>query len=245
MLNADTVPSQSIDGRQNHRLQLQLGKTNNKEQMMAMFTPAARAVLMATMIAGLAGCGEEQKAPPPPPPPAPPLTVGGAVSGLAGGEVVLQLNGADDLTVNADGKFKFPKTLKKGGTYAVTVKTSPATPVKQTCTVSQGSGNIAGAPINNVAVSCTTNSYAVGGTVKGLSGKGLVLELKGVKEVEIAKNGNFVFPDVRLPDGSDYNVVIKKTPPGRKCVIEAINTAPDNDTVNIVAVTCTKKGSRK
>ncbi len=225
---------------------MQLSKTNNKEQMMAMFTQAVRTVLMGAAIAGLSGCGEGEKAAPPPPPPAPSLTVGGTVSGLAGGEVVLQNNGGEDLTVNANGKFKFPKALKKGSAYAVTVKTSPSQPVKQTCTVSQGGGNIAGAPINNVAVNCTTNSYAVGGTVKGLSvkkkGKGLVLELKGVKEAEITKNGDFVFPDVRLPDGGDYSVAIKSTPAGQKCVIEAINTAPDSDTVNIVAVTCSKKG---
>ncbi len=211
---------------------------------MTRFTPAARAVMMASMIAGLAGCGEEKAPPPPPPAPPAPLTVGGNISGLAGGEVVLQINGADDLTINANGKFKFPKAQKKGSTYAVTVKTQPSTPVKQTCTVNQGGGNVAG-PVNNVEVACTTNSYAVGGTVKGLSvkkkAKGLVLELKGVKEVELTKNGDFVFPDVRLPDGSDYNVAIKSTPAGQKCVVESINTAPDSDTVNIVAVTCSKK----
>jgi hypothetical protein len=209
--------------------------------MMAKFTQAVRSVLTATMIAGLAGCGEE--APPPPPPPPPPLTVGGSVSGLAGGAVVLQLNGAGDLTVSADGRFKFPKALAKGGAYAVTVNTQPSSPVHQTCTVGQGSGNMAGTPVNNIAVACATDRYAVGGTVKGLGGKKplLVLELKGVKEVEIAKNGNFVFPDVRLPDGSDYNVAIKKTPAGHSCVIDAINAAADSDTLNIVAVTCKKR----
>ncbi|MGE5757950.1 MAG: hypothetical protein ACM3W8_03695, partial [Sideroxydans sp.] len=125
---------------------------------MTRFTQAVHAAMMATMVAGLSGCGEGEKTPPPPPPaPAVPLTVGGTVSGLAGGEVVLQINGADDLTVNADGKFKFPKALKKGSAYEVTVKTPPATPVKQTCTVGQGSGSIS-APVNNVAVTCTTNS---------------------------------------------------------------------------------------
>jgi hypothetical protein len=217
---------------------LQLGE-NNKEQMMAMFTQAMRSVLMATMIAGLAGCGEE--APPPPPPPPPPPTIGGSASGLAGGAVVLQLNGAEELSVSADGKFKFPKALARGSAYTVTVKTQPSSPVKQTCAVGQGTGS-ANTPVNNVAVTCATNSYAVGGTVSGLTGKKalLVLELKGLKEVEIAKNGNFVFPDVRLPDGGDYNVAIKQTPTGHSCVIDAVNTAPDSDTVNIVAVTCKK-----
>jgi hypothetical protein len=216
--------------------------------MMTNTTQTKRAVLMATLIAGLAACGESEKVTPrPPPAPAVQLTVGGTVSGLAGGEVVLQLNDGEELTVNTDGKFKFPKALTKGAAYAVTVKTSPALPVKQTCTVGQGSGSIAGTVVGNVAVACTTNTYAVGGIVSGLSGKskGLVLELKGGNEIKIAKNGNFVFPDTRLPDGSDYNVAIKSTPVGQKCIIEAIATAPDNDTMNIVAVTCSKKGSRK
>lgn len=208
---------------------------------MAKFTQAARTVLMLTMMAGLSGCGEEAPPPPPPPPPAPP-TVGGSVSGLAGGTVVLQLNGGDDLTVSGNGRFKFPKALTKGSAYTVTVTTQPSSPVNQTCKVAQGSGNMAGMPVNNIAVTCATNSYAVGGTVKGLTGKTpvLVLELKGVKEVEIAKNGNFIFPDVRLPDGSDYNIAIKKTPSGHSCVLDAVNTAADSDTLNIVAVTCNK-----
>jgi trimeric autotransporter adhesin len=217
--------------------------------MMTQFTQAVRVVWTAIVAIGLSGCGEEKKAPSPPPP-APPATlaVGGSVSGLAGGELVVQLNGADDLTIKADGPFKFPKGLKKGSAYAVTVKTSPSTPVKQTCAVAQGSGAVAGTAVNNVAVTCTTNTFAVGGTVKGLSvkgkAKGLVLELKGVKEVELKKSGDFVFPDVRLPDGSDYNVAIKSAPKGQTCTIEAINTAPNNDTVNIVAVTCFRKGGK-
>ncbi len=213
---------------------------------MTKFTQTQRAALIVAMIAGLSGCGEEEKKAPPPPPPAP-LTVGGTISGLAGGEVVLQINGADDLTVKANGKFKFPKALKKGGTYAVTVKTQPSTPVKQTCKVADGGGTMGNKEVSGVAVSCTTNEYAVGGTVSGLAkkSKGLVLELKGEKEVEVTKNGNFVFPEARLPDGGDFNVAIKSTPKGQKCEIESINTAADSDTVNIVSVTCSKKGSRK
>ena len=209
---------------------------------MAKFTQAMQAGLIVTMIAGIAGCGESEVVTAPPPPV--PLTVGGSVSGLAGSGLLLQLNGADDLAVDASGKFKFPKALNKGAAYAVTVKTSPSTPIKQTCEVSQGSGSIAAAAVNNVAVTCATNSYAVGGTIKGLSGKGLVLQLNGANDQAIAKNGNFIFTGIRLPDGSDYSVAIKSTPSKQACLIKPISAAPDNDTIHIVSVTCSRKGQR-
>jgi hypothetical protein len=205
------------------------------------------AVMLLTSVAALTGCDNSEKAAPPPPPPVPPpaLTVGGSVSGLPGSGLVLQLNGANDLAVSANGRFKFPKSLPRGSGYTVTVKSSPSSPVKQTCTVGQGSGKIAGTAVNNISVTCVTNTYAVGGTVSGLSGKGLVLKLNDTIEQPIASNGKFVFAGMRLPDGSDYKVAIKTTPARQKCMIKPINGAFDTDTLNIVAVTCSKKGRRK
>jgi hypothetical protein len=213
--------------------------------MMAKFTQTVRVVLMMAAMAGLAGCDMFEKEAPPPPPPPTPLTVGGSVSGLAGNGLILQLNGANDLAVNTNGKFNFPNALAKGSAYAVTIKASPSAPVKQTCTVSQGAGAITTAPISNVAVTCISISFAVGGTVSGLSGKGLELQLNGANDLAIAKNGKFIFPGIRLPDGSNYNVAIKTTPAKQKCEIKPVSAAFDTDTLNIVAVTCSKKGSRK
>ena len=96
-------------------------------------------------------------------------TVGGTVSGLSG-TVVLQDNGADNLSLSANGPFTFATPLAAGAAYSVTVKTNPS---GQTCTVTSGSGTIAAANITNVAVSCTGSggtTYSVGGTVSGLSG---------------------------------------------------------------------------
>jgi hypothetical protein len=205
------------------------------------------AVMLVSSVAMLTGCDYFEKAPPPPPAPAPPavLTVGGSVSGLPGSGLVLQLNGANDLAVSANGQFKFPRSLPKGSAYTVTVKSSPSSPIKQTCTVGRGNGKIAGAAVNNISVTCVTNTYAVGGTVSGLSGKGLVLKLNDAIEQAITGNGKFVFAGTRLPDGSDYSVAIKTTPARQKCTIKPINAAFDNDTLNIVTVTCAKKGRRK
>ena len=97
----------------------------------------------------------------------PTFTVGGTVSGLSG-TVVLQDNGADNLTVTANGPFTFATALAPGAAYAVTVKTNPA---GQTCTVSNDSGTMGSANVTNVAVSCSANpTFTVGGTVSGLSG---------------------------------------------------------------------------
>ena len=211
---------------------------------MAKFTQTVRKVLVVTIIGGLAACGEKEVAPPPPPPPTS-FTIGGSVSGLSGNGLVLQLNGAADLSISANGKFNFSKPLAKGSAYSVNVKSSPSSPIKQTCTVSQGSGTVGGAAVNNIAATCVTNTFAVGGTVIGLSGKGLVLQLNGTNDLAIAKNGKFTFPGIRLPDGSDYSVAIKTMPAKQKCLIKPISAAFDNDTLNIVAVTCHGKGRRR
>ena len=83
-------------------------------------------------------------------------TVGGTVNGLApGNSVVLQNNGGNDLTVNADGTIIFATTLDGGDAYEVTVLTQPTDP-DQACTVSNGSGTLAGADVTNVSVICVT-----------------------------------------------------------------------------------------
>lgn len=211
---------------------------------MAKFTQAVRTTLIATMVGGLAACGEPEVAPPPPPPKPTNFSVGGSVSGLVGGGLVLQLNGAADLEVGANGSFRFPKPLGKGSAYNVTVKSSPSSPVKQTCTVDQGSGTVGTAAVKNVAVNCVTATFAVGGTVSGLSGKGLVLQLNGANDLAVEKNGKYIFPDIRLPDGSDYSVAIKATPARLTCKIESVSAAFDKDTLNIASVTCARKGRR-
>ena len=216
---------------------------------MAKLTQAMYAALMVALVAGLTACDESEKVEAKKPvkaatPPATNFTVGGSVTGLPSSGLVLQLNGANDLEVGSNGRFNFPNKLTKGTNYAVTVKTNPSSPVKQTCTVADGIGAIASAAVSNIAVNCVTNSYAVGGKVSGLSGKGLSLQLNDTHDVMIEKNGNFLFPGVRLPDGSDYRVAIKAIPARQTCTIEPINTAPNNDTINIVSVSCKKKGRR-
>ena len=77
-------------------------------------------------------------------------TVGGAVTGLTG-TVSLLNNGGDLLGVNSPGSFTFATALPDGSTYDVTVAGQPP---GQTCTVSGGSGTLAGADVVDVSVDC-------------------------------------------------------------------------------------------
>ena len=71
------------------------------------------------------------------------VTIGGTVTGLSGGPVVLWNNGQDRLTVAQDGNFRFSLQIARGDRYAVAVAQQPA---GRTCLVTNGIGN-AGVPL--------------------------------------------------------------------------------------------------
>src|SRR5690242_2127992 len=88
------------------------------------------------------------------------FTVGGTVSGLSG-SVVLQNNGADNLTISVNGGFTFSTALANASRYNVSVLTQPS---GQTCGVANGTGTVNGANVTNVSVACSTNNPAPGYT---------------------------------------------------------------------------------
>lgn len=76
-------------------------------------------------------------------------TVGGTLAGSVG-TVVLQLNGANDLSVAAPDSFTFPAGLVIGAAYAVTANGA------QNCNVANGAGTMGSTNVTNVAITCTT-----------------------------------------------------------------------------------------
>lgn len=77
-------------------------------------------------------------------------TVGGRITGL-NGSVVLQNNGADDLTLDTNDSFTFKTPITSGGTYNVTVRTNPE---GQICNVVNDSGTMGTTNVTNIAVNC-------------------------------------------------------------------------------------------
>lgn len=105
------------------------------------------------------------------------FTVGGTISGLSG-TVILQNNGADNLSQSSNGGFTFSTPVAQGATYNVTVSTQPAI---QTCTVNNGSGTMGGSNVTNVGVNCVTNSTTLTTSISDLA-----LSVTGLTEYGIS-----------------------------------------------------------
>jgi N-acetylneuraminic acid mutarotase len=96
----------------------------------------------------LTGCGKSSSSSTPAPTT---YSIGGTISGLTSGTVVLQDNGGDNLSLSNSGSFAFATALQPDASYDVTVATQPADGV---CSVSNGSGTAA-ASVSNVTVVCS------------------------------------------------------------------------------------------
>ena len=86
------------------------------------------------------------------------FTIGGTISGLTSGTLVLQDNGADDLTLTSVGSFIFPTALSTGDVYQVTIHAQPA---GQICTVARGAGTVSNANVTSVQINCSGQSSTV------------------------------------------------------------------------------------
>jgi len=203
------------------------------------------AIAAVTLGTGCGGGGEGGADLPPPPPPS--YMIGGTVTGLTGSGLVVQNNSASDLAVppGATG-FVFPGSVGAGAGYNVTVKAQPVGP-SATCSVANGTGT---ATANvSVAVSCTVNSFAVGGTIAGLVGTGLTLQLNGGTPMAVA-GGSAAFAFQNVASGTGYSVTVGTQPssPAQTCTVTngsgtvgAVSVA--NIAVNCVTVSYTVGGA--
>ncbi len=163
-------------------------------------------------------------------------SVGGDVSGLSGSGLVLQNNAGDDLAVAADGSFTFATALDDGSNFAVTIATQPSSP-SQTCSLTNATGTLNGANNSAVNVSCTTNSYTIGGSVSGLTATGLVLQNNDGDDLIVDANGNFVFATA-LADQSAFSVSVKTQPEKHLCSVTGASGNLAGANISSVTVSC-------
>jgi len=164
-------------------------------------------------------------------------TIGGTISGLTAAGLSLQDNGGDTLTVSANAtSFTFATKIASGGAYSVAVLTQPT---GMNCSVTGATGT-ASANVTSVTIACA-QAYAIGGSVFGLSGTGLVLQDNGSNNVTVsstAKSYAFVFPGTVPSGGAPYSITVLTNPTGQECTVASpIGTA--RATVTNVNVSCT------
>jgi Galactose oxidase, central domain len=151
--------------------------------------------------------------------------------------MVLEDNTADDLPITANGTFTFKTAVT--GAYAVTIKTQPSTPT-QNCTVANGSGT-ATTNVTNVQINCG-QGLTVSGSISGLIGGGLVLQLNGGDNFSVSGTGNvtFTFSQPVAP-GANYAVTVSTPPtnPTQACFVSN-GTGTVSGNVTNIQVTCSQ-----
>src|SRR5689334_12234124 len=79
--------------------------------------------------------------------------------------------------------------------------------------------------------------YSVGGTIAGLSGGALTLQLNGQQNLTRSANGPFSF-ETPLEDGSDYAVTVTSAPAEQECSVEGGTGKVASADVSSVQVRC-------
>jgi hypothetical protein len=163
--------------------------------------------------------------------------VGGTISGLVTGSagVALTLNGAAPVVFTSNGNFRFLTDIPNGTAYSVAVAANPAAPpVDQTCVVADGDGTST-SDVVDLTVTCTTLTFAVGGTVQFANGldPGTQLTLAFTDDPAVpmtqtlvitetaAGTTSFGFPSggtlTTVPSGSQYAIGISMQPDHQTC----------------------------
>jgi len=172
--------------------------------------------------------------------PVPTFTVGGSISGLSGTGLILRDNGGDDLVIPAGAtSFTFATPVATGSAYSVTVLTQPSSP-SQTCTVTAATGTIGAANVTSVAVTCVFDAFAVGGTITGLTGTGLVLQNNAGDDLIVPANATSFTFSTAVPSGAPYAVTVltQPTSPSQLCTVEAGAGTVTAAGITDVAITC-------
>lgn len=180
----------------------------------------------------MTGCGGSGKSAPSTPSS---FTISGTIAGVTGSGLVLQDNGGNNLTVSANAtSFSFTNPVASGGVYSVTVYKQPA---GANCKVANGDGK-ATANVSNVSVTCS-QLYSIGGTIKGLTGPGLVLQDNGGDNLAVNANATSFTFATPLASGSAYSITVLTQPTGENCVVTNGNGTAKANVTN-ASVVCTQ-----
>jgi 6-phosphogluconolactonase (cycloisomerase 2 family) len=163
----------------------------------------------------------------------PSYSIGGSLSGLTAGGLMLS-NGGETLTVAAgSGQFRFPSTRPQGASYNIGLQSQP---LGLACAIQRSSGTIGSADVSDISVVCSPSVYSVGGSIDGLHSTGLMLN-NGRESLLIAAGAS----EYSLPSsvsGSAYGIAIQSQPFGETCSLSSTTGAAQPNTQSRVDLFC-------
>ncbi|MEH3086034.1 MAG: NHL repeat-containing protein [Xylophilus ampelinus] len=160
--------------------------------------------------------------------------IGGSISGLAGIGLVIT-NGSDSLSVPIGStSFVMPSSVKVGEGYALTVSSQPA---GQTCSFDSGAGTMPDAAMRNAVLTCAADAFTVGGSVRGLTGNGLVLA-NGADTIAINPGDASFVLSQKIARGGSWKVFVERQPAGQVCSVSGGSGQVTDAPITSVQVEC-------
>jgi len=174
--------------------------------------------------------------------------IGGTIAGLAGNGLTLSAAGQIAKPLAGATTFVFPKEIDSGTSYTISMTALPTAPW-QTCAIANESGFVNDANAGFPAITCTTNSYLISGTISGYMGSSMVLRATNQQDQSyqdstiLANATSFQIP--KALSGSAYVVTVHKQPtnPPQFCSITNGAVTPTNTDVSGVQVSCQSPGT--
>lgn len=169
----------------------------------------------------------------------PAATISVTVQGMTSGQTLELRNlGVDPLDITANGTYSFASAVPSGNSYNVGVFVSPT---NQICTVNNGTGTVGTPPVSvtNVTVTCA-NATSLSGTLSGLNGGVLILNINNGNLLPVSANGTFVTSNFLTP-GTPWQVAISTQPASQYCVASGPTSGTIDaagDAVTNLAYTC-------
>ena len=161
------------------------------------------------------------------------------LTGLATGNNISFSNGADTLTMTANGTQSI-STLEDGSSFNVDITSSQPVSPNQTCSfTSPRSGNLNGSDVT-VSVECITNQYSVGGNLTGLEvGNSLVVQNNFTDNLMLLTNGDFSF-STPIDDLNQYSISVLTHPttPNQTCDVFQATGIVNGNSIDNIDIVC-------
>lgn len=162
------------------------------------------------------------------------IPLSGSISGMNRGPLVLTNKGKDLTITDPAVTFTFADLVANDSEFEILVKSNP---VGQVCTPSNNKGRANYYSYTQTVITCTTDLYALGGTVIGL--KGTLVLANGPITVSIPAGATTFSFGKSVPNKLPYGITVLSQPVGQTCTVQnGTGTEMSIGDKNDVIITC-------